>query len=345
MTELREPAADGSMAARDFESGTAVELVRPPEPLRMTKLNPAFARLVGKIPASVLSVPSMMSVPEKRFLYGLASSYYEGRGVIIDAGIFLGASTRCFGEGLQKNPRLPIIAQAWKKPVVSFERGLINPGMPAFFRRNKVDCPGDVGDSFESEVRRNVEPVKELVDLRVGDILETAHGEEPVEILFLDVLKLPEISSFVLRRFFPRLIPGRSIVVQQDYFYERLPYIKTHQEFLQDYFDYIGEIGSTAIFRCNRQIDPPVLDSLDALPADEQLRLASVAMQRSTDANRRFLMALSKMRLIAKLFNREAASEYLAFVKGEFPDQIAATRYSRLQEAISSAEKLCSGGE
>lgn len=337
--------ASVSQSAGATDSGGAYELVAVPEPLRMTKMNPAFTRLVGKIPASALSVPSMMSVPEKRFLYGLASTYYEGAGVIIDAGIFLGASTRCFGEGIQANPRFQSIVKRWKRPVISFERGLVNPGMPAFFQRNKVKFAGAVGDSFESEVRRNIEPVSKFIDLRMGDILETSQGEEPVEILFLDVLKLPELSSFVLRRFLPRLIPGRSIVIQQDYFYERLPYIKTQQELLGDYFEFVGEIGSTAVFRCVRQIDAAALEGLDTVPPAEQLRLASVAMQRSTDTSRRFLMALSKMRLIGKLYGREAASEYFDFVKGEFPEQVNNVRYSRIAEALAAAEKFCSGGE
>jgi len=343
---MRELMAGSPLTANQPDASIAVELAPAPEPLRMTKLNQSFSRLVGRIPPSALSVPSMMSVPEKRFLYGLASAYYEGHGVIVDAGIFLGASTRCFGEGLQNNPRLQQITRRWKKPVISFERGLINPGMPAFFQRNKLKFSGNVGDSFESEVRRNIEPVKTLIDLRMGDIMQTAHGKEPVEVLFLDVLKLPEISTFVIRSFFPRLIPGRSIVIQQDYFYERLPYIKTQQEFFGAYFEYIGEIGSTAVYRCSKEIDAAALAGLEAVPAAEQLRLSSIAMQRSSDPSRRFLMALSKMRLIGKLYGREAAHEYLVFVKGEFPDQVEATaRYSRLNEALTSAEKFCSGGE
>ena len=70
-------------------------------PLKLVHLNPAFAPLAAKAPPTAMAVPSMMSMYEKRFLYGLAKQYYRGDGIIIDGGIFLGASTRCFADGLR----------------------------------------------------------------------------------------------------------------------------------------------------------------------------------------------------------------------------------------------------
>src|SRR5262249_22005826 len=146
------------------------------------------------------------------------------------------------------------------------------------------------GESFEAELRRNVEPVKELVDLHIGDIMDTAKIDNPVEILFLDILKGQRVSVHAFRQFYPKLIPGQSIVIQQDYFYERLPWIKTHQEALAGYFDFIGEIGSSAVFLCTSEIPQTVVDALgNKMPSVEQLRLASIAMQRSADPSRRFL--------------------------------------------------------
>src|SRR5690348_6152549 len=107
--------------------------------MRTVQLARPFNRLLGTIPKSVLAVPSMMSVAERRFLYGLASKYYSGAGVIVDAGIFLGASTRCFGEGLRENPVVADATKKWRRPVISFERGIVTPTMPAFFKRHSLD--------------------------------------------------------------------------------------------------------------------------------------------------------------------------------------------------------------
>lgn len=319
------------------------ETARPPEPLRMLHIMPPYHRLVGILPPNLVAVPSMMSVPEKRLLHGLARTQYTGEGLIIDGGIFLGASTCCFGEGVRANANFDAITKRWKKPVISFERGLVNPNMLAFFKRNNVPVTAATGESFADEVRKNVAPVMDLVDLRFGDIMETAKDvDDPIEILFLDVLKFPEISRFAIRQFFPKLIPNVSFVIQQDYFYERLPYIKTDQEFFGEYFTYLGEIGSTALFLCTKQIPMAAIDKLEAgVTPEEQERLASVATQRSIDPSRRFMMALSKVRLILKLRGKQAAQDYLNFVKQEYPEQVADQRHARVFESLAEVEKLC----
>lgn len=310
-------------------------------PLRLTDLARPFNRLVGNISKSALSVPSMMSVAERRFLFGLASKYYSGEGLIVDAGIFLGASTRAFGEGLRENPSLKSAIARWRKPVVSFERAIVTPTMPAFFKRNHIETDLSPGDSFADIVRKNVEPVSDVVDLRIGDIMETGRLEQPIEVLFLDVLKLPEINSFVVENYFSKLIPGRSVVIQQDYFYDLLPYIKTYQEAFSEYFSYIGEIGSTAVFLCAKQIPKEATLNLeDYFDAEEQIRLASVALQRSNDPARRFLMSLSKARLIRRLKGAKAAQAYLLFVKSEYA-AVDVDGVRRLREALRSTEVAC----
>jgi hypothetical protein len=312
------------------------------EALRIARLTPAFARLMGTISPAATKVPSMMSMLEKRLLFNLARNHYAGEGIIIDAGIFLGASTVCFGDGIRKNAQAAAIGARWAKPIIALERGIINPGMPAFFKRHGVEGMGEPGDSFGPTLERNIAQVAELVDLRLGDILETAADiTSPVEILFLDVLKLPEISRFAIRQFFPRLIPGRSIVIQQDYFIDLLPFIRTDQEFFAEYFTYIGEVCSTALFLCVKAIPESEIERLEAgiLP-EEQERMASIAMQRSADPARRFMLALSKVRLIRQLYGNPRAQDYLRFVKKEFPGEVV-THLPRLREALAAIERLC----
>lgn len=329
-------APDGEVA-----SSTDVEALAPANPLQTVRLSAAFSPLMGSIPPSCLDTPSMMSVPEREFLFGLASRYYAGEGIIVDAGIFLGGSTRCFGEGILSNPRRDEIVQKWLRPIVSYERAIVNPNMPNFFKRHGLTFSAAPGASFESELRRNIEPVQDLVDLRIGDFMEARDTGRPVEILFLDILKSSALSLHAFRLFHSNLIPGRSVVIHQDYFFEELPWIKTHQEALAHYFDFVGEIGSSAVFLCRSKVPESVLDRLeDDLSPAEQLRLASIAMHRSADPARRFFMALSKMRLIRKLQGRGAARAYLEWVKGEFPEQVDQTDHRRIGQALRKAEEF-----
>ena len=117
--------------------------------------------------------------------------------------------------------------------------------------------------------------------------------------------------------------------------------MKTYQEYFADYFTYIGEIGSTGVFLCKEKIPQQVTVGVeDKLEAEEQIRLATVALQRSIDPARRFLMALSKVRLLRKLLGAKAAQSYLQFVKGEYPDAREKAPL-RLREALRSAELAC----
>lgn len=319
----------------------------PLTPMRAVSLTKPFNTLLGKVPPSALSVPSMMSTAERRFLYSLAQSYYSGQGLIIDAGLFLGASTRCFGEGLLANTNYKRPLKGKSKPIQSFERGLVNPGMPAFFDRNQVQFDGKLGESFEPVLEANVKPVEALVNLRVGDILQSPEMPDPIEICYLDVLKSEELAYFCVSRYFPKLIPGVSIVLQQDYFFDGLPFIKVYQEHLAEYFEYVGEICSMAVFKCIAQV-PPITAPLEkTLSHDEQLRLCSVALQRSVDPTRRFMMAVSKLRLVRKLRGLDDARNYLAFIESEYPDQIAmaAQKYIRLRDIWRAAQKLATGSE
>ena len=151
-------AATTARADREAAPSAGVELLTPTRPLQMTRLNPAFAKLVDSIPLSCLDTPSMMSLPEKQFLFGLASRYYAGKGIIVDAGIFLGGSTRCFGEGVRSNPKREEIMRNWPRPIVSYERAIVNPNMPLFFKKHGLTRSAAPGESFESELRRNIDP-------------------------------------------------------------------------------------------------------------------------------------------------------------------------------------------
>jgi hypothetical protein len=313
--------------------------------MRLTHLFPPFDRFIGEIPRDILKIPSMMSDRERDFLYNVVRRYYTGAGRIVDAGIFLGGSTNCFAAAIRQNGRHMAIIKKWPRPILSLERGVVSNTMPAFFARHGIGLAYKPGDSFADLLDEYVAPSKDLVELRVGDILESGEINDRIEILFLDVLKNASIAAYAVRQYFPKLIPGRSIVIQQDYFFEGLPFIKTYQEFFARQFEYVGEVGSSAVFRCIAKVDKNDIEEVVAgLPADEQIRLASIALQRSNDPLRRLMMAMSKTLLIHELQGAQAARAYLGFVEGEFAGEIGAGLPQRLVRPLQSLRHLCGVG-
>lgn len=323
------------------------------KPLHFTHLAPPFDAFLGRIPESVAAIPSMMSIGEREFLYGVAKDYYTGAGLIIDAGTFLGASTVCLGSGLKQNPRLAEIKAVWPRPIVSFELGIANPTMLVSFKRHQIGGDLRSGDSFASIVENHIAPIAENVDMRFGDIMkngaikdETPKRKTPVEILFLDVLKSPELSEFCFREYFPRLIPRRSLVIQQDYINGDLPFIHIHQEFFASKFEYVGELASSAIFRLVRRITAAEIDELFSSPPDAEKRvaLASQAAQRTIDNHRRVMMAFATLRMILQARGVEAAKQFWAFVETEYAPQIAQEQFRRVQNVVRASRYLCEVG-
>jgi hypothetical protein len=305
-------------------------------------LYPPFDRYMTEPPSKILATPSMMSDNERTFLYNIVRRYYTGAGRIVDAGIFLGGSTHCFAEGIRENPRFSRITSKWAKPILSLERAIVSPTMPAFFERHGLSFGYKPGDSFADLLKEYLTPCMDLVELKLGDIMEVGDIKERIEICFLDVLKNPNIAAYAVNEYFPKLIPGRSIVVQQDYFFESLPFIKTYQEFFADQFEYLGEVGSSAIFRCQSKIEKAAIQEVTAgLPPQRQLDLASIALQRSHDSVRRLMMAMSKTLLIHKLEGPAAARAYLAFVEGEYAGELDTTVPHRLAQPLKALRRLC----
>ena len=316
--------------------------LRKPAPMRLTHLFPPFDRFAGETPREILKIPSMMSDRERDFLYNIVRRYYTGAGRIVDAGIFLGGSTNCFAAAIRQSGRHAAIVKKWPKPILSLERGIVSNTMPAFFARHGIGLDYKPGDSFAPLLETYVAPCKDLVELRVGDILECGEISDRIEILFLDVLKNASIAAYAIGEYFPKLIPGRSIVIQQDYFFEGLPFIKTYQEFFARQFEYVGEVGSSGVFRCIAKVSKDdIQEVVGGLPASEQIRLASVALQRSNDPLRRLMMALSKTLLVHDLEGAQAARAYLAFVEGEFAGEISSGLPQRLARPLESMRKLC----
>jgi hypothetical protein len=302
-----------------------------------TCLAQAFSRYVALPPEGLPETPAMTSPAERAFLYHLAAEYYEGAGLILDGGAFLGASAACLAAGLRKNRA----AALPDRPIISVDHCVAGHNTGPFFKRHGLR-PIAAGEMFDDLVRSHTREYADLIDFRVGDIVEVGAVDAPIEILFLDVLKFPRVCDFAIEAYFPRLIPGRSIIVHQDYFIDADPWIRERQEMLAPYFAYVGEIGPSAVFHLTRAIPDAVLrKTLASLSLDESLRLLSAAEQRSTDPNRRALCALTRVWRSAEIGGPDAGAHALEGVLQTYGAIFEATPLKRLKHALGAARYVC----
>ncbi|MDH4067048.1 MAG: hypothetical protein OEW19_21830, partial [Acidobacteriota bacterium] len=118
------------------------------------------------------------------------------------------------------------------------------------------------------------------VSVHEGDITTFPWpGDRAIEILFIDVAKTWDINDFLLQHFFPRLIPGVSSVIQQDYHWPHTPWLSITMELLADHVTYLGSMPwATAHYRWERALAPGDIPSrLRDLGPDRLVALANRA--------------------------------------------------------------------
>jgi hypothetical protein len=179
------------------------------------------------LPVDATGIPTMLSKDERRLLYGLARDHARGDAAIVDAGCFLGGSTAALLAGVRDR------RERWTgPPVASYDLFRIEAyTMQKFFR----DEPGaEVGASFRDRFDANVARFDVPHVVHEGDITRIGWDGGPIDVLFLDVLKSWQINDAVLRDFFPALVPGRSVIVHQDYAGGYMPWIAITVELMRD---------------------------------------------------------------------------------------------------------------
>jgi hypothetical protein len=265
-------------------------------------------------PQEVLAVPSMLSDRERGLLYWLARNYFTGAGRIVDAGCFLGGSTVALAAGLRDRPRRP-----HHELIVSYDRFQIEDYTLEAFAPYLPST--GVGSSFREAFNHNVASFGDG-EVREGDICTLGWSGEPIEILFLDVVKTWDVHEVVWTQFFPCLIPGQSIILQQDYLWGYAPWIHMTMELIADFVEILDWMpNGTVAYLLDSSLPADTLHTRlrdDFSPA-EQLALMDNAIARWSGAARG-MVELAKVMLVAELLGSDRAREEFENVRGRYAD-------------------------
>jgi hypothetical protein len=217
----------------------------------------------------------MLSKTERKLLYGLARDYASDDAAIVDAGCFLGGSTAALLAGVRDRP------ERWTgPPVTSYDLFRVEAyTVSKFFGGSSIR----VGDSFRERFDSHVDKFDVPHRVNEGDIIEIGWSQEPIDLLFLDVLKSWEINDAVLRDFFPSLVPGRSVIVHQDYAGGYMPWIPITVELMRDSLLLVDwmEWGSHVFF-VERELPAEVMhNGIAGLDLDTRFALIEQAIVRA----------------------------------------------------------------
>jgi SAM-dependent methyltransferase len=242
------------------------------------------------LPATVTSVPTMLVPDELRLLQYLADECYTGQGCVVDAGCFLGGSTVALADGLRRN--LLRRGRAEEKLLHSFDRFEIEAyTLGPYF----PDSECAVGDSFKPLFDRNTAPYATLLEVHPGDVGSMPWTGGAIEILFIDIAKHWTVCDWITWQFFPHLIPGTSVVVQQDYLYNHWTgWLHVTMEFYAEYFEYVCDTGVNSVaFLNTKRIPADVLreKTVESLTTAAKIELMDRAAGRFTGPQRELLQS------------------------------------------------------
>lgn len=224
------------------------------------------------VPAFVDDPKGMIGREERNCYYWLGKEWYSGKGAVIDAGAFVGASTFCFAAGVHASGHLrfdgnpPVHAYDFFKVVDDY----VGEAISRDFR------PVTRGESYLDVFEQQTGPFGDLITPHAGDFMQQRWPGAPVEILFVDISKTLALNAHVVDQFFRCLIPGESIVIHQDYYHCWHPYIHYSMEYFRDEFELVDEHVEyqSRLWRLVKPLPAEKIDRVARGELDEAERMA-----------------------------------------------------------------------
>lgn len=229
-------------------------------------------------PAACETVATMLMDDELRLLEFIAGDSFTGEGLIIDAGCFLGGSTLALAGGLRRNlarrgmAETPLIHSFDLFEIEDWTRGV-------YFPEDR-----EAGDSTRALYDANIAPFAPLITVHEGDITATHWPGNPIEILFVDVAKHWTVCDWITEHYFPHLIPGKSVVIQQDYLYHYWnAWLHITMEYFAENFELVCDTGdNSVVFRYIKQFADGAIkpDLVGSMPLAEKIAFMDRAASR-----------------------------------------------------------------
>lgn len=200
-------------------------------------------------------IPGMICDDESLFLHWIGRKVVRGDGCIVDLGPLAGGSTYALCSGVALNPRA-----AGRTRVHSYDLWRFHPDWQSFFPGQRLRRGANVHPLF----MKNLQGFRDTVVSHAGDILKYRWSGEPIEILFIDAAKSVKLWSHILREFLPHCVPGRTLIVQQDWVCAQCPWIHITTARLSEYLAPVDSpLGATVAFLLRRPIPAPLLEERD----------------------------------------------------------------------------------
>jgi hypothetical protein len=236
------------------------------------------------------SVPTMVSVEEQHYLYWLGASL-RGVGHVVEFGPWLGGTTICLAAGMRESKSewrlhsydnfvwVDYMSRCGHLPLASGESF-----EPAFLQnlRDYTDVVVAHREALPDDIIPT-DPETMQETKRAIDIPQASWpSKEPIEILFVDGAKSWAAFRHVLAEFGPYLVPGKSLLVCQDYKCWGTYWLSIITELLGSSIGRVHDLlYNTIAFRVHRELPlhhVPSLEGMDRRVGEALIDSASVPL-------------------------------------------------------------------
>jgi hypothetical protein len=196
--------------------------------------------------------PGMISEAEWLWFSEWAATGYAGKGEIVDLGCWLGRTTTALASGLAQNRRVKTKASR----IYAYDMFRWEHGSERFVAGNGAAVRFEPGESCLGEFLNNIDSHNDLIEVCAGDLCKTGWNGKPIEFLLIDAMKSWRTANAVFNNFFPFLMPGRSMIAQQDFGHYFTSWIHLLQFRWKDFFEPLYNVpeSGTMVYRYIREI-------------------------------------------------------------------------------------------
>ncbi len=310
-----------------------------------------------------VSVPTMLSTEERRYLRWLTATWSRGDGHVLEIGPWLGGSTACLAQGLQDRGSVS------DRRIHTVDNFTWRP-----FMAQRVDLPLAVGDSFQPFFEQYVAPWsdyivpwrralpddEEVLDQLAASIVDdnaekqpvfTWEPGEPIEILFVDGAKSWTGMTHLLRETAAHLVPDGALLVCQDYKYWGCYWVSVIIELLIEAADHregvtlalVHDLGANTVsFQLTGGLPEDIVrglpSSLAALGAERAKALverAAARLEEHADRHGAAVLGVARTRMLGNLGDWSGAVAAFRAAEARWPVSAPSDNLERAREWLA----------
>ncbi|MBL1210356.1 hypothetical protein [Geminocystis sp. GBBB08] len=176
----------------------------------------------------------MTSQEERSYVKYYAENDYTGQGEIVDLGCWLGSLTLPLILGLNNNKQVNSTDIKIHAYDLFRWKSWMNLEVIGTDLENKYQNEDSFLDSFLAQIN----PYEDKIKVYEGDLMTMSwNKDKPIEFLVIDAMKKWNLTNYILKKFFPSLIPNISVIHHQDFCHYRCSWIHLIMYRFKEYFE------------------------------------------------------------------------------------------------------------